>query len=104
LADAVLAGFVDAALAGFAVPFAAAGFACAVEPDAGLAGCGLVEESVAPRAASLSLAFFCCTWFMVLCTLLTMAGFCAHTPPVIIAAARMPVVSFIAMPTCSPPP
>src|ERR1700733_10419306 len=76
---------------------AAGGFAAAA-PETGLAA-GLAD-GVIPRAALESSVFFCCTVFMVLCTLLMTLGFCAQSPPVISPTAKMPVVSFIEIPTC----
>src|SRR5580693_6658779 len=77
----------------------AGGFAAA--PETGLAA-GLADGvPVIPRAALESSVFFCCTVFMVLCTLLMTVGFCPQSPPVISPIARMPVVSFIEIPICS---
>jgi hypothetical protein len=68
-------------------------------PGAGLAFAG---TPAAFGAALVSLACFCCSDFAVLRALSMASGFCAQAPPAIIAIARMPVVSFIAIPT-SPP-
>src|ERR1700686_2206951 len=81
-----------------------AGFpAGAAAPGAGLAFAG---TPAACGAAVLSLACFCCSDFAVLRALSMASEFCAPAAaqelPVIIAIARMPVVSFITVPT-SPP-
>jgi hypothetical protein len=50
------------------------------------------------------LACFCCSDFATLRALSMASGFCAQAAPVIIATASMLVVSFIAIPICSPVP
>ena len=93
------AGFDAGALAGFKTR-AGAGFVAGA-PGAGFPVCGVPTPA---KAALLSLVFCSCTEFMVLRVLSMMFGFCAQSPPTIIAIATMPVVSFIAIPTCSPTP
>src|SRR5271169_2524168 len=91
-AAAALAG--AAAVAGFA-PGIVAGFtAGAGAPGAGLVAC-------ATSTALVLLVFVCGSEFVVLRVLSMVPGFCAQAAPVIIATARMPVVSFIAIPICS---
>src|SRR5208337_1788571 len=94
LASAALAtGAAGAAppFAGAATGITAPGFA--VAPGAGFAA-GVAEGVV----------FVGCTAWLVFCTLLITFGFCAQSPPVISPTARMPVVSFIAIPICPRPP
>src|SRR5271169_1519465 len=77
------------------VPGIVAGFtAGAGAPGAGLVAC----------ATSMVLVLFvvvCGSDFAVLRVLSMVPGFCAQAAPVIIATARMLVVSFIAIPICS---
>ena len=79
------------------------GIAAGFTAGAGAPGAGLAFAGAAGLGA---LDCFCCSDFAVLRALSMASGFCAATaaqePPVIIASARMPVVSFIAIPT-SPP-
>jgi len=108
---AVLDGFTAGATAGFTAG-AGAGFAAAFDGFTAAAGAGLVAGAPAAgfpvwptpaSAALLSLVFCSCTEFMVLRVLSMMLGFCAQAPPTINAVVTMPVISFIAIPTCSPP-
>src|SRR5439155_5263742 len=65
--------------------------------SAGADGC--VDCPCVPASAALdSMAFFCCSAFMVLRVFSMTSGFCAHAAPTVIVNARMPVVSFIAFP------
>src|SRR5208283_5013735 len=121
-AAALAAGFGAIALAatagcffavGLATPLTAAlatGAAGAAPPFAGAAtGITAPGFAVAPGAGFAAgvaegVVFVGCTAWLVFCTLLITFGFCAQSPPVISPTARMPVVSFIAIPICPRPP
>ena len=78
-----------------------AGFtAGAGAPGAGFADCAGTPAALS--AALLSAVCFACSDFMTLRVLSMASGFCAQAPPAIIAITRMPVVSFIAIPTLPP--
>jgi hypothetical protein len=66
---------------------------------AGLEGVGLAWPAEASRAAALSAAFCCCTAFSLSRVSWIMFGLCAPALPAIIVITRMPVVSFIGLPT-----
>src|SRR5450631_1399276 len=76
----------------------APGIAAGFTAGAGAPGAGLAEAVTATAFG----AEFCCSDFAVLRALSMASGFCAQAPPAIIAIAKMPVVSFIVIPT-SPP-
>src|SRR5580698_6128894 len=94
--EAALAACAGAAPdAGFA-PGIVAGFTA----GAGAPGAGLADGGTAPAANStapvpLVLVGVCGSDFAALPVLTTALGFCPQAAPVIIATARMPVVSFI---------
>ncbi len=85
-----------------------AGITAGFTAGAGAPGAGLelAGTPAASSAALVSLACFCCSDFATLRALSMASGFCATTvaaePLTISAIARMPVVSFIVIPT-SPP-
>jgi hypothetical protein len=101
----VVLGFAAAFTAGVGAGFDAEldGFTAGADLVAGVLGAGFPVWPTPSSAALLSLVFCSCTEFMVLRVLSMMLGFCAHAPPTINAVVTIPVMSFIAIPTCSPP-
>jgi hypothetical protein len=93
------AGF--AADAGFAAAGLDPGIAAGFTAGAGAPGAGLADAGT-PAAFEAALSCFCCSDFAVLRALSMASGFCAQAPPTIITVAKIPIVSFIAIPT-SPP-
>src|ERR1700688_1593848 len=99
--EAEAAGFTAAEPAGLVT---AIGFALGIGagfttrgggPAAGLLPCFAPAGPVIPSAALESAVFCCCAVFNLSWTLLMMFGFCAQTAPVIMAAVKMLVISFI---------
>src|SRR5437773_166895 len=85
-------GWVLAGLAGAAATF------FALTGAAGFAGCPCEAAS----AALESIAFFCSTAFSVFRVFSMTSGFCPQAVPAAIPNTRIPVVSFIGLPTFSP--
>ena len=85
--------------AGFAATGVEPGIAAGFTAGAGAPGAGFAGTAAAFEAA---LSCFCCSDFAVLRALSMASGLCAQAPLTIIAVAKMPSVSFIAIPT-SPP-
>ena len=85
-------GWVLAGLAGAAATF------FALTGAAGFAGCPCEAAS----AALESIAFFCSTAFSVFRVFSMTSGFCPQAVPAAIPNTRIPIVSFIGLPTFSP--
>src|ERR1700722_2794916 len=100
MAEAGGAGAAAGLTAAFAGRTVGAGV-CPVGFAVGWPAAGFAGTPAASSAALLSLACFCCSDFATLRALSMASGFCAHAAPAITAIAKMLVVSFIAIPTCS---